>query len=226
MNDWRAAAKQRLLAEIEREIAQTASYTGIHRLSPQVREALRKVDRYDFVPTAEKYSAYANIPLPIGYGQTISQPYIVALMTELLDIRAGHKVLEIGTGCGYQAAVISAAGARVYSLEIIQSLADAARDRLNRLGYDQVTVLHADGRFGHPEEAPFDGIIVTAAAPHVPPAVVEQLRPGGRLVIPVGSPWSSQSLCLIEKLEDETLDIHNVLPVAFVPLTSGGRSAE
>jgi protein-L-isoaspartate(D-aspartate) O-methyltransferase len=163
--------------------------------------------------------AYDNRPLPIGQGQTISQPYIVALMTDLLECGRDAKVLEVGTGSGYQAAVLAEVVGHVYTIEIVPELGEGARGTLERLGYGNVTVRVGDGYLGWPEHAPFDGIIVTAAPSEVPPPLIEQLRPGGRIVIPVGEPWSGQNLIVLEKQPDGSIRRRNVLPVAFVPLT-------
>jgi len=184
-----------------------------------VLAALGRVPRHEFVPVAERDRAYRNQPLPIGYGQTISQPYIVAVMTELLDPRPGDRVLEVGTGSGYQAAVLAELVKEVYTIEIIEPLGLAARKRLKTLGYDNVTVRIGDGYYGWPEKGPFDGIVVTAAASHVPPPLLAQLKPGGRMVIPVGSHFLTQQLVLIEKKTDGTLQTRQLLPVMFVPLT-------
>jgi protein-L-isoaspartate(D-aspartate) O-methyltransferase len=180
--------------------------------------ALRTVPRHEFVPAASRGRAYGDHPLPIGYGQTISQPYIVAYMTEVLAPRPGMRVLEVGTGSGYQAAVLAEAGVDVLSIEIVEALASAARDRLERLGYRNVRVRHADGFFGWPEGAPFDAIIVTAAAGFIPPPLVEQLKPGGRMVIPVGSVYGTQTLILVEETPDGDVRTRSLLPVRFVPL--------
>ncbi len=212
----------RLLAEIEDEVRYTAGYTGRSALSPAVMAALSRVWRHQFVDPLERTSAYANHPLSIGHGQTISQPYIVALMTELLDLSDQDRVLEVGTGSGYQAAVLAELAGQVYSLEIIPALADQAADRLSRLGYENVTVRQGNGRLGWPEQAPFDAIMVTAAAESVPPALLAQLKPGGRMTIPVGGLWSSQQLLLLTKDATGKVQQRTVLPVAFVPLT--GRS--
>jgi protein-L-isoaspartate(D-aspartate) O-methyltransferase len=185
--------------------------------------AMRVVPRHEFVPTDERDRAYGDHPLPIGYGQTISQPYIVAYMTEVLRAKPGMRILEVGTGSGYQAAVLAEIGARVYTIEIFQALATAARERLKRLGYDSVEVRHGDGHFGWSEAAPFDAVIVTAAAGFIPPALVEQLRPGGRMVIPVGSVYGVQNLILVEKDEGGRISTENLLPVRFVPMLSGLR---
>lgn len=184
--------------------------------------AMRSVPRHEFVPPGLVGSAYENRPLPIGLGQTISQPYIVAYQTEVIRPRKDLKVLEVGTGSGYQAAVLAAAGARVYTMEIFEELATSARRRLERLGY-RVTVRHGDGNFGWPEEAPFDAILVTAAASYVPPALVEQLKPGGRMVIPVGSIYGVQNLVQVDKDPSGPVRTRILLPVAFVPMLSGLR---
>ena len=186
-------------------------------------EALRTVPRHEFVPPRERPRAYEDIPLPIGHGQTISQPAVVATMTELILPRGGMRVLEIGTGSGYQAAVLAATGARVWTIEIFEALADEARARLARLGYDQVIVRHGDGYAGWPEEAPFDAIVVTAAADSIPPALLEQLGPDGRLVMPVGSPDTYQELVLVRKDRTGRLTTRELLPVRFVPLLRGVR---
>jgi protein-L-isoaspartate(D-aspartate) O-methyltransferase len=185
-------------------------------------EAMRSVPRHEFVPSSLASAAYQNRPLPIGLGQTISQPYIVAYQTEVIRPRPGMKVLEVGTGSGYQAAVLAAAGARVYTMEIFAELATSARARLERLGY-RATVRHGDGNLGWPEEAHFDAIVVTAASSHIPPALVEQLRPGGRMVIPVGSMYGAQNLIQVEKGADGVVRTRILLPVAFVPMLSGLR---
>ena len=189
---------------------------------PATLQAMRSVPRHEFVPPDLVAAAYENRPLPIAFGQTISQPYIVAYQTEVVRPREGMKILEVGTGSGYQAAVLAAAGARVYSMEIFSELASSARARLERLGY-RVTVRHGDGNFGWPEEAPFDAIVVTAAASYVPPALIEQLRPGGKMVIPVGSMYGVQNLIAVEKDAAGTVRTRFLLPVAFVPMLSGLR---
>ena len=208
---------QTMIEEIANDAAATAEYTGRDAFSPRVMAAMAKAPRHEFVPPSEERYAYVNNALPIGHGQTISQPYIVALMTELLDPRPHHVVLEIGTGSGYQAAVLSELVRWVYSIEVIPELADAARERLQRLGYRNVSVSTGDGNEGWLEHAPFDGIIVTAAARVVPDALVTQLRNGGRLAIPIGQP-QRQDLILIEKSEDGAIRERSLLPVAFVPL--------
>jgi protein-L-isoaspartate(D-aspartate) O-methyltransferase len=186
---------------------------------PRVLAAMRKVPRHEFVPEHLAEAAYEDHPLPIGYGQTISQPYIVALMTELLRLTPKAKVLEIGTGCGYQTAVLAEIAAEVYSVEIIEPLAKESADRLQRLGYKNVHVRRADGYLGWPEQAPFDAIVVTAGADHIPPPLVEQLKPSGRMVIPVGEPHGEQSLLLVQTGPSGEVITRNVTAVLFVPLT-------
>lgn len=186
-----------------------------------VLQAMLRVERHEFVPTSQRTSAYRNHPLPIGHGQTISQPYIVALMTDLLEPTADDVVLEVGTGSGYQAAVLAELVEHVYSIEIVEPLAVAVKERLSRLGYDNVTTRLGDGYYGWAEHAPFDAIIVTAAAGHVPPPLIEQLKPGGRMVIPVGGPFQVQYLLLIEKDAAGEVRSRQVTAVRFVPLTGG-----
>jgi protein-L-isoaspartate(D-aspartate) O-methyltransferase len=185
--------------------------------------AMRTVPRHEFVPERYRDQAYGDHPLPIGYGQTISQPYIVAYMTEIIQPRPGMKVLEVGTGSGYQAAILAEAGCEVYTIEIFRALATSAQERLARLGYRSVKVRHGDGHFGWPEEAPFDAIVVTAAAGYIPPDLIAQLKPGGRMVIPVGSVYGVQNLILVQKDQDGNTRTRNLLPVRFVPLLSGLR---
>jgi len=215
--------RERMLREIEAEARATAHMTGRRTFDPRVLGALRSVPRDAFVPQRLRGDAWENRPLPIGCGQTISQPYMVALMTDLLETRPGHRILEVGTGCGYQSAVLAQLVERVFSLEIVPSLgADAAR-RLRRLGCDNVVTRICDGYSGWPDEAPFDGIIVTAAAPHVPPPLLEQLKPGARLVIPVGAPMFGQDLHVLHKDAGGRVHDRTVLAVAFVPLTGEHR---
>jgi protein-L-isoaspartate(D-aspartate) O-methyltransferase len=210
-----------MLRDIEREIRLTRHLIGRDHFSPRVMEAMRRVPRHAFVGGPMRALAYHDGPLPIGHGQTISQPYIVALMTDLLEPRASDQVLEVGTGSGYQAAVLAELVATVYTVEILEALASAAAQRLTDLGYRNVVARVGDGHQGWPEHGPYDGILVTAAAPHIPPALVEQLKPGARLVVPVGSPFQSQDLVLVEKRADGSVRERSVLPVAFVPLTGG-----
>lgn len=188
----------------------------------RVIEALRRVPRHLFVPKDLEKLAYEDTPLPIGYGQTISQPYVVALMTESLQAKPGDKILEVGTGSGYQAAILSEMGCKVYTVEIIKALADKAQERLATLGYKDIFVLWGDGYLGWREHAPFDGIIVTCAVDHIPPPLLEQLKEGGRMVIPVGPPWSLQSLLVVEKTKGGVVT-HDLGTVRFVPLTREKR---
>jgi protein-L-isoaspartate(D-aspartate) O-methyltransferase len=204
---------------IQAQVAETADLLGRRDLHPQVAEALRKVPRHEFVSEEQRSYAYDNRPLPIGHGQTISQPYIVAIMTELLDLHPGAKVLEIGTGSAYQAAVLSEIAADVYTIEIVPPLAEAAQQRLQRLGYGNVHTRTGDGYYGWQEAAPFDAIVVTAAASHIPPPLIKQLKPGGRMLIPVGDRFNVQQLVLVEKDANGKVITRQLLPVAFVPLT-------
>lgn len=213
----------RLLEEIREEVRDTKWLTGRAALDARVLDALRQVPRQEFVPPPLRYDAYANYPLPIGCGQTISQPYIVALMTDLIRPGRDDVVLEVGTGSGYQAAVLSRLVKQVYSLEIVEELAADASERLRRLGYDNVEVRAGDGRQGWPEHAPYDAIVVTAAALEVPSALLEQLKPGGTLVIPVGAQHAAQDLFVIERRKDGRFEKRHVLPVAFVPLTGSAQ---
>ena len=212
---------QDLLRQIRREAQRTAGETGRPRFSERVMAALEAVPREAFVPEGLEQRAYDDEPLPIGEGQTISQPFVVALMTDALDTAPGDRVLEIGTGCGYQAAVLSHLVAEVYSVEYLPALGNAAAERLRRLGRDNVRVRIGDGREGWPEAAPFDGILVTAGAQSVPPALTEQLAPGGRLVIPVGRGLMGQELRRITKDADGALHGETLLRVSFVPLVGG-----
>ncbi len=208
-----------LMAEIERDTRETAGYTGRSTLAARVRDAMATVARHDFVDSYGPDAAYANRPLPIGHGQTISQPFIVALMTDLLDPDAAHVVLEIGTGSGYQAAVLATLVKHVYTIEIIPELAKSAERRLAKLGYENVSVKAGDGYFGWPEAAPFDGIIVTAVGPDIPASLVDQLKTGARMVLPVGTQHTAQNLTVVTKQADGGYTTEEVLPVAFVPLT-------
>jgi len=191
-----------------------------------VLEAMRQVPRHLFVPWALQPSAYGDHPLPIGHGQTISQPYIVALMTEALEMKSGAKVLEIGTGSGYQAAVLSELTPRVFTMEIINALGKEARQRLQKLGYHTIRVRIGDGYFGWPDEAPFDGIIVTCAAGHIPPPLIAQLRDGGRMVIPVGGVYQVQRLMVVTKDNQGKVRTRELLPVRFVPMTGAMQKAQ
>jgi protein-L-isoaspartate(D-aspartate) O-methyltransferase len=212
-DDWRDA-RERLVAEDLVPQGITDSLT---------LAAMRAVPRHEFVPEDQRARAYADTPLPIGHEQTISQPVVVAFMTQVIRPRPGLRVLEVGTGSGYQAAVLAETGARVWTIEIFRALADEARARLQRLGYGRVQVRHGDGYAGWPEVAPFDAIVVTAGADSIPPPLVRQLAPGGHLVMPVGNPWVDQRLVLLEKDASGRVASRDLLPVRFVPLLRGER---
>ena len=208
-----------MLEAIRDSVRNSADYTGRTELSDRVMDAMGAVAREEFVLPQYRHLAYQNTPLPIEAGQTISQPLIVALMTELLDPQPDDVVLEVGTGSGYQAAVLAHLVKHVYSVEIVEELADSAAAVLQRLDYTNVTVRAGDGYAGWPQHAPFDGIIVTAAAGEIPPPLLQQLKPGGKLVIPVGEEHGYQELLLVEVDEAGEISRQSVLPVRFVPLT-------
>jgi len=212
-------ARHKMVKVIEADVRETSLYINKKSLDPRVMEVMDKVERHKFVPPSEQTWAYANRPLPIGHGQTISQPYIVALMTDLISVDPGDRVLEIGTGSGYQAAVLAEMGTEVFTIEIIDPLARQASRRLADLGYSQVKTREGDGYYGWEDEAPFDAIVVTAAADHVPPPLVRQLKPGGVMVIPVGSRFMVQQLVLVTKDSAGSITTRQILPVRFVPLT-------
>jgi protein-L-isoaspartate(D-aspartate) O-methyltransferase len=216
---WKTSI-QEMLDTIRSEAKYTASYTGREQFSEQVMQAMHDVDRKHFVPAHYEIQAYDNGPLPIGHGQTISQPYIVALMTDLLDLTPESHVLEIGTGSGYQAAILSRLAKQVYSIERVSPLAETARQRLQELGYDNVEVRCEDGYYGWQDKAPFDAIIVTAAATHVPQSLIDQLKPGGRMIIPVGLQYMPQQLLLVTKDQSGETQTKFILDVAFVPLVT------
>ncbi len=213
------ASREQMIRLIEDDVRDTSQYLGQSALDTRVLDAMARVPRHEFVPPELIDKAYLNRPLPIGHGQTISQPYIVAIMTDLLDIEPGQRVLEVGTGSGYQAAVLDEFGASVWSIEIIEALGSSAKARLQRLGYQRVDVRLGDGYYGWPEHAPFDGIVVTAAASHVPAPLLQQLKPGARMIIPVGSRFSTQQLVLITRGDNDEFITRQILPVRFVPLT-------
>lgn len=216
-----AAPRQRMVEEI-RDMARDARHeTGRWNLDPRVLEAMARVPRHRFVPPQLEADAYQNRPLPIGHGQTISQPFIVALMTDLMNLKPGDRVLEIGTGSGYQAAVLGELAASVYTIEIVEPLGVSARERLQALGYRNVEIRLGDGYYGWEAHAPFDSVMVTAAASHIPPQLVRQLKPGGRMVVPVGAAFLTQHLMLVEKKPDGSVTSRQLLPVRFVPLTGG-----
>ena len=221
MADGYALKRQQLIADIEDDVRATVKYINKKSLNKRVMQVMGTIPRHKFVPENMRSSAYKNQPLPIGYGQTISQPYIVALMTDLLQPQQEHRVLEIGTGSGYQAAVLSQLVEHVYSIEIIEELGKSSTKLLSQLGYDNIETRIADGYDGWSEHAPFDGIIVTAAISHIPPPLVKQLKKGGRMVIPVGTRFQTQYLTLVEKDMQGTVTTRQVLPVAFVPFTGG-----
>lgn len=218
-------ANQRMLNEIEHEMQYTASMLGVDHLSAPVRAALLEVPRHAFVPDALQDAAYDNTPLPIGDGQTISQPYIVAVMTELLALAPEEQVLEIGTGSGYQTAILGRMVRGVYSIEIVDSLARRAAQRLKVLGFDNVHTRSGDGYHGWPEVAPFDAIMITAATAAVPPPLFKQLAPGGRLIVPMDLGFD-QELVLFRKSLQGELSQRKLLPVAFVPLTRKSSDAD
>jgi protein-L-isoaspartate(D-aspartate) O-methyltransferase len=219
------AAHQKLLDTIAREVALFGTGDGERRLDPQVMDALAKVPREQFVPTDLAARAYDNRPLPIGHGQTISQPLIVAVMTHLLHLQPEARVLEVGTGSGYQTAILAELAKEVVTVEVVEPLAAKAEAKLRALGYDHIEFRTGDGAAGCPERAPFDAIIVTAAAQAIPQAVTDQLAPGGRLVIPIGDDPLAQDLFLVEKDREGAVHQRRLFPVAFVPLIaqSGGE---
>jgi protein-L-isoaspartate(D-aspartate) O-methyltransferase len=213
------SARQALLDEIAQDVRETSQFLNRRALDVRVMQALATVPRHEFVLPEDRPDAYDNRPLPIGHGQTISQPYIVAVMTDLLEPAAGCRALEVGTGSGYQAAVLAELCDEVYTIEIIEPLGDAARQRLARLGFRNVTVRIGDGYYGWAEHAPFDVIVVTAVASHVPPPLLAQLKPGGRMVLPVGTRFTAQQLLVVRKSTDGRITTRQILPVMFVPLT-------
>ncbi len=214
-------ARRRMLDAIADDAARTADYTGRSRFSDAVMAAIAAVPRHEFVAPGDEIAAYVNRPRPIGHGQTISQPYIVALMTDLLDLGGTERVLEVGTGSGYQAAVLASLANEIFSIEIVEALGEAARRRLTRLGYGNIQIRIGDGYQGWPEAAPFDAIIVTAAPPRIPDALTRQLKPGGRMVLPIGRAADHQNLTLVRKDDSGQITITDVLPVAFVPMLPG-----
>ena len=213
--------RRAMVREIAADVRRTSNYLGKNRLDDRVMDAMGRVERHRFVPESIRDMAYLNRPLPIGHDQTISQPYIVAIMTDLLGLDPGCRVLEVGTGSGYQAAVLAELCDEVFTIEIVAPLGQEADERLARLGYENVNVRIGDGYAGWPEEAPFDGIIVTAGASHVPDPLVEQLARGARIVIPVGDPYGRQDLVVVTKQQNGDTVTREILPVIFVPLTGG-----
>jgi len=213
----------------ERKTMVKTQMSGFYRdeiRDKKVLEAMRQVPRHCFVTDSMQKNAYDDNPLPIGYGQTISQPYIVAFMTEALNIEPGDKILEIGTGSGYQAAVLSELTPNVYTIEIIKPLAEKTSEKIFRLGYKTIKCKRGDGYYGWEEFAPFDGIIVTAAAGHIPPPLVKQMAPGGRMIVPVGGPYEVQNLVVLTKSEKGELKTKSLIPVRFVPMTGKAQKGE
>ena len=216
-----ASQRESMLQAIEEDVRLTSRALGKEALDERVLEAMEKVPRHQFVPEQYVADAYENRPLPIGFGQTISQPYIVAIMTDLLELKPTDSVFELGTGSGYQAAILAELVSQVYTVEIIPELGARARRTLEYLHYRNVTVRVGDGYYGWEEQAPFDAIIVTAAGDHIPPSLIRQLKPGGRMIIPVGNRFFTQQLMLVNKETDGTIRTREVLPVRFVPITGG-----
>jgi protein-L-isoaspartate(D-aspartate) O-methyltransferase len=211
--------RQALVTIIKAQVNRTRDFLRQDALDDRVIDALLKVPRHEFVPESEQAYAYDNRPLSIGFGQTISQPYIVAIMSDLLKLKKTDRVLEVGTGSGYQAAILAELADSVYTIEIIEPLAVHAAANLKRVGYDAVHTRTGDGYYGWEEAAPFDGIVVTAVASHIPPPLIKQLKPGGRMIVPVGAQFMTQYLVLVTKNTDETITTRQILPVSFVPLT-------
>ncbi|NNG11734.1 MAG: protein-L-isoaspartate(D-aspartate) O-methyltransferase [Halobacteria archaeon] len=208
-----------MIREIEADVKRTSLQLDKKVLDPRVMQALATVPRHALVSESLQDVAYENRPLPIGHGQTISQPYIVAIMTDLLKVAPDSKVLEVGTGSGYQAAILAGLVDQVFTIEIIEALGTRARGHLEALGYENITVRIGDGYYGWEEQAPFDGIVVTAAASHIPPPLIAQLKNGGRMIVPVGSRFMVQQLVLVEKDAQGEMVTRQILPVRFVPLT-------
>jgi protein-L-isoaspartate(D-aspartate) O-methyltransferase len=212
-------AREQLVREIEMDVKKTSLHLKKSKLDSRVLDAMRSVPRHKFVPRRIRDRSYDNRPLPIGHGQTISQPYIVAIMTDLLSVDKESKVLEVGTGSGYQAAILAEIVKEVYTIEIIEPLGKSAKKRLSELGYANIHVRLADGYYGWQDKGPFDAIVVTAAASHIPPPLIRQLKPGGTMIIPVGGQFMVQHLVLVEKDTDGSTKTRQLLPVRFVPLT-------
>lgn len=211
--------RQELVSKIKDEVAMTSDFLGQGSVDERVLDSIRKVPRHEFVSEDQRPYAYENRPLPIGYGQTISQPYIVAVMTELLKPKKTDRVLEIGTGSGYQAAILAELVDSVYTIEIVEELGATAAQNLKRTGHNTVNTRIGDGYYGWETAAPFDSIIVTAVASHIPPPLIKQLKPGGRMIIPVGGQFMMQYLTLVLKDSDNKVTTRQILPVRFVPLT-------
>lgn len=210
--------RQQLIAHIKDDIQKHVDYLGKDHLDSAVITAIAKVPRHEFVPEKYRHQSYKNRALPIGYGQTISQPSTVAIMTDLLQLKKTDRVLEIGTGSGYQAAILAELVAEVYSIEIVEGLAKQARLDLDRLGYQHIHTRHGDGYYGWQSQQPFDAIIVTATASHIPSALIKQLKTGGRMILPVGGRFMLQHLVLVTKHAEDNIITQQILPVKFVPL--------
>lgn len=213
-----------MIREINSEVRFTRHYIGKDKLADNVMAAMENVPRHEFVPSNQQLLAYINGPLSIGHGQTISQPYIVALMTDMLDVDKDSVVLEIGTGSGYQAAILASIVKQVYTMEVVPELLESAQQKFARLGYHNIECRLGDGHDGWQEHAPYDGIMVTAAADEIPPHLVEQLKPGANLVVPVGPVYGPQELIQVRKDETGNVTTHDILAVAFVPLIRTGHS--
>ena len=213
--------RRAMVADIRVIARNVGPVAGKSAIGPDVLDVMERIPRHLFVPEGVRSHAYEDRPLPIGFGQTISQPYIVALMTDLLDLKGGEAVLEVGTGSGYQAAVLAHLVRRVNTIEIVPELAEISARRFEALGYMSVSRRQGDGYYGWPEKAPFDAIVVTAAASHVPPPLIAQLKPGGRMIIPLGNHFFTQVLMIVEKGRDGAVRTRQLLPVRFVPLTGG-----
>ena len=211
--------RQELVDTIKADVAMTQDFLNQESLDERVLNAIGKVPRHEFVPSDQRPYAYENRPLSIGFGQTISQPYIVAIMTDLLKPKKTDRVLEVGTGSGYQVAILAELVDSVYTIEIIKELGEQAADNLKKSAYNTVHTRIGDGYYGWETEAPFDGIVVTALASHIPPPLIKQLKPGGRMIIPVGGQFMMQYLVLVTKDVDEKITTRQILPVRFVPLT-------
>ena len=219
MDGYYDNARKQMLEVIQEQVREGSAYLRKKSLDKEVINAMRSVPRHEFVPLIHRVSSYANRPLSIGYGQTISQPFIVAIMTDLLELKHTDRVLEVGTGSGYQAAVLAEIVKEVYTVEVIEELAKTAKKRLEKLGYINVKTRSSDGYYGWEENAPYDAIIVTAAAGHIPPPLLKQLKPGGKMIIPVKSMFYVQHLILVEKDQKGALTTRQIVPVMFVPLT-------
>lgn len=219
MDGYYDNARKQMLEVIQEQVREGSAYLRKKSLDKEVINAMRSVPRHEFVPLIHRVSSYANRPLSIGYGQTISQPFIVAIMTDLLELKHTDRVLEVGTGSGYQAAVLAEIVKEVYTVEVIEELAKTAKKRLEKLGYINVKTRSGDGYYGWEENAPYDAIIVTAAAGHIPPPLLKQLKPGGKMIIPVKSMFYVQHLILVEKDQKGALTTRQIVPVMFVPLT-------